>query len=86
MIEKAPVIIQKLINAIVNNLPKLIQMGIELIVKLAYGLVKAIPQLLAAIPQIISALVNGLSQLPGMMWDIGKNVVMRNMEWYSKLC
>ena len=86
LIEKIPIIIEKLINAIINNLPKLIEMGIELIVKLAYGLVKAIPQLIVALPQIIWAIVNGLAQLPGMMWDIGKNVVMRYLEWNTKLC
>lgn len=75
LIEKIPVIIEKLINAIVNNLPKLIEMGITLIIKLAEGLIKAIPTLVKAIPQIISALINGLGQLPGMVWDIGKNIV-----------
>lgn len=47
LIDKIPVIIDKLINAIVNNLPKLIEMGITLIVKLAEGLIKAIPQLIS---------------------------------------
>lgn len=75
LIEKAPIIIQKLINAIINNLPKIINMGVQLIVKLAVGIIKAIPQLIAAIPQIIWALLDGLSQLPGMMWDIGCNIV-----------
>lgn len=75
LIEKIPIIIEKLINAIVNNLPKLIEMGITLIIKLAEGLIKAIPTLVKAIPQIISALINGLGQLPGMVWDIGKNIV-----------
>ena len=46
-IDKIPVIIDKLINVIVNNLPKLIEMGITLIVKLAEGLIKAIPQLIS---------------------------------------
>ena len=75
LIEKIPIIIEKLINAIVNNLPKLIEMGITLIIKLTEGLIKAIPTLVKAIPQIISALINGLGQLPGMVWDIGKNIV-----------
>lgn len=40
LIDKIPVIIDKLINAIVNNLPKLIEMGITLIIKLSEGLIK----------------------------------------------
>lgn len=47
LIDKIPVIIDKLINAIVNNLPKLIEMGITLIIKLSEGLIKAIPQLIS---------------------------------------
>ena len=75
LIEKIPIIIQKLIDAIIRNLPKLVKMGIQLVVKLAAGLIQAIPQLIAAIPQLIWALLDGLSQLPGMMWDIGCNIV-----------
>lgn len=85
LIEKIPVIIEKLINAIVNNLPKLIEMGITLIIKLAEGLIKAIPTLVKAIPQIISALINGLGQLPGMVWDIGKNIVTGLWEGISNM-
>lgn len=85
LIEKIPIIIEKLINAIVNNLPKLIKMGITLIIKLTEGLIKAIPTLVKAIPQIISALINGLGQLPGMVWDIGKNIVTGLWEGISNM-
>ena len=85
LIEKIPIIIEKLINAIVNNLPKLIEMGITLIIKLTEGLIKAIPTLVKAIPQIISALINGLGQLPGMVWDIGKNIVTGLWEGISNM-
>jgi phage-related protein len=60
LIDKIPVIIEKLMSAIANNSPKVYQTGIELIVKLAAGLVAAIPQLVEQIPQIISAVVDGL--------------------------
>ena len=61
--------------AITNNLPKLIQMGIELTVKLAVGLIKAIPQLIAKIPQIISSLVNGFKNYRSKMGDVGLNLI-----------
>lgn len=85
LIDKIPVIIEKLLDAIVNNLPKLIEMGITLIIKLTEGLIKAIPTLVKAIPQIISALINGLGQLPGMVWDIGKNIVTGLWEGISNM-
>lgn len=76
LIEKIPVIIDKLLIAITNNLPKLIAAGIQLVVKLAYGLIQAIPTLLSAAWEIMMSFINYLGRLPGMMWDIGRNVVM----------
>ncbi len=75
LIDKIPVIFEKLINAIVNNLPKIIEMGITLTIKLAEGLIKAIPQLVAKIPQIITALVKGLAEGIGKMAEVGLNLV-----------
>lgn len=75
LIEKIPVIIEKLIIAITNNLPKILQMGIELTVKLGLGLIKAIPQLISNIPKIISALVGGFKNYFSNMNEVGKNLV-----------
>ena len=71
LIDKIPVIIDKLVTAIVDNLPKIIQMGIELTVKLAVGIIQAIPQLVAKIPQIISSLLNGLARGFGNLVSMG---------------
>lgn len=86
LIGKIPIIIEKLLVSITNNLPKLIAAGIQLVVKLAYGLIQAIPTLLSAAWDLVKSFNDYLGRLPQMMWDIGKNVVMRNMEWYTKLC
>ena len=51
------------------------EMGIELTIKLAVGIIKAIPQLVAKIPQIITSLVNGLKGGLGKLEDVGKNLV-----------
>ena len=75
LIDKIPVIIDKLITAITNNMPKIIEMGIELTVKLAVGLVKAIPQLVAKIPQIITSLVSGFLNYMSNIAEIGTNLV-----------
>ena len=50
-------------------------MGIELTVKLAAGLVQAIPQLAASLPQIIGAIVVGLGAAVTEVFEIGKNIV-----------
>lgn len=75
LIDKIPTIIDKLLNAIIENLPKLVEMGIELVVKIGIGLVQAIPQLVGKVPQLISSVVEALWKLPGMVIDIGKNLV-----------
>ena len=75
LIDKIPVIFDKLILTISENLPLLIDMGIELTLKLAAGLIKAIPQLVSKIPQIIESLVKGLNSGFGKMGEIGLNLV-----------
>ena len=60
LVDKIPVILDKLISAIITNLPKLIEMGVELTLKLAVGLVQAIPQLLEQLPILIGKMYSGL--------------------------
>ncbi len=55
-------------NFIVNNLPEIIEIGIRILVELAAGIIKAIPQL-------IYSLVDGFGRLMGKFGDIGKNIV-----------
>lgn len=47
--------LQNLGNAIMAHLPQMLTMGLQLLVKLAVGVVNAIPQLVSKIPQIFSA-------------------------------
>lgn len=75
LINKIPVIIDKLIVAITNNLPKILQMGIELTLKLALGIIQAIPQLVSKIPQIISSLVSGLKNGISKIKEIGGDII-----------
>jgi phage-related protein len=75
LVEKIPVIIEKLLNAIYGNIPKLLEAGITLIIELAKGLIKAIPQLVSKIPQIISSMVSTFSSYLSKMGEIGKNLV-----------
>lgn len=54
---------------------KIIEAGINILVNLISGIIKAIPQLIAALPQIITAIVQGIGALMGSIIDIGKNIV-----------
>ena len=75
LIEKTPVIIDKLVTGLADNLPKLMQVGPKLIIQLAAGIIKSIPSLLKAIPPIITSLVKGFGSYVSNLMDIGKNIV-----------
>jgi phage-related protein len=75
LIEKLPEIIEKFINYFVNNLPKVIEMGIKITVELAKGLIKAIPQLVSKLPQIGMSIVNGIGKFVSNMGEVGANLI-----------
>jgi hypothetical protein len=50
-------------------------MGIKIVIQLAVGLIKAIPQLIAAIPQIVVALITGIGKAAVSIVSIGKDIV-----------
>jgi hypothetical protein len=50
-------------------------MGITLIVQLAVGLIKAIPELVKSLPQIVAAIIEGLGKAVVSVVEIGKNIV-----------
>jgi phage-related protein len=80
--EQLPTLIPQLIDAIlemipilIDNLPLFIKAGWQLIIGLAQGILNSIPTLLSHLPKIGKAILNYLKQLPGMVVDIGKNIV-----------
>ncbi len=75
LVAALPQIITSIISFITNNLPKIVEMGIKLVVQLAVGLVRAIPQLVASLPQIVSAILKGIGQAAVSIVQIGKNIV-----------
>ena len=77
LLEKAPIIIDNLVTAIANNLPKILQAGIGLLVKFALGIVNAIPQLVAKIPQIITSFINGIKRFDTNIFNIGKDILKK---------
>jgi hypothetical protein len=51
-------------------------MGVEMIIQLAFGLIKALPQLVAALPQIVSAVIVGIGKAAISIVEVGKNIVV----------
>ena len=74
-----------LVEGLLDNIDQLVDAGIQLIIGLAEGLINAIPQLISKIPQLISAVINALTKLPGMVIDIGKNLVSGIWEGISNM-
>ena len=68
-------IIVKIIEAIITNLPKLVDAGIKMMIKLIEGFVKAVPKFIAKIPEIMNKLVNGLANYVGRFSEVGANLI-----------
>ena len=65
--------IAQLLSTIVSHLPEILAKGIEIIGKLAAGIIQAIPDVVAAIPKVISGIVKGFTSHD---WgSIGKNLI-----------
>lgn len=75
MIDKIPEIIEKLLDAISRNLPKIVDAGIKITVMLGEGLIQAIPELVSRLPEIIRAIVNGLEGVFEAVLQVGANIV-----------
>jgi phage-related protein len=75
LIEKAPVIIQKLVDAIIRNFPKIVSAGGELIGKLVIGVLTAVPELLKQAPKIVQTLVDGIKRGINEIKNVGKYLI-----------
>jgi hypothetical protein len=73
LLDKIPVIIDKLVVAITNNLPKLIEMGAKLTIELGVGLIKSIPQLIKIGGDLLAGLFKGLLN-PTAIWNAVKSL------------
>lgn len=80
IIDKMPVLIDKLVIAIADNLPKLIEMGIRLIIMLAKGIVKSLPNILQAQDQIFVSFINGAGRYFNNMMDLGGRMLNKIKE------
>lgn len=68
-------IVVALIDAVIDNLPQLLESGVEIMVSIIAGIVKAIPKLVAKIPEIITAIVKVFGDGAKEFISIGANIV-----------
>jgi phage-related protein len=60
---------------IIDNLPKILELGITLLVALAQGLVQAIPKLIEKIPEIMSKLWDAIVSYYSRLFELGKELL-----------
>jgi phage-related protein len=53
----------------------IIEVAVQIIVMLAFGLIQAIPQLLSKMPEILAAIVGGILQIIPMIMNIGGQII-----------
>ena len=51
-----------LVQGVIDNLPQIIESGLNLLAKFTQGVIDAIPQLVEALPKIITGFVNGIGR------------------------
>ena len=90
LIDAIPMLIDAIISILIDGIPMLIEGAIQLLM----ALVKAIPticiKLIKAVPKIVSSIIEGLSELPGKLFDIAnnawgkvKNVFKNTGSWFK---
>jgi phage-related protein len=68
-------ILSEVVGKIVEFMPTFIQLGIDLLGKIAIGIIQNIPTIVKAIPQIIGALVNALGGVGKELLNMGGSII-----------
>ncbi len=68
-----PDFIMGLVDAVIDNAPEMIASGIEIIVKLAVGLIEAIPKLIEKIPEIFAAVKQAFANVDWL--SLGRDII-----------
>jgi hypothetical protein len=75
VVKAIPQIVTALVNAVVNNIDKIISAGEQLFVALIQNLPTIIWEILKAVPQIITGLVDAFGTYFSTMSDVGLNLI-----------
>lgn len=80
--EMLPTMLPEIVDAITEIVPMLIQMtplfikaGAVLLGAILEGIVRSIPSLLSGIKNVANSILGVFREVPGMLWDIGVNIV-----------
>ena len=84
LIEKAPEIVQNLVNAIIDNAPKLLESALILVLKLAEGILSNLPELVTSGIEMVSSIIEGIVQLLGDLVMKGKDIIDAVKEGFSE--
>ena len=68
-------ILNEVIEKVIEFLPTFIDLGVELLGKLAVGIIQNIPTLLKAVPDIVKSLVKAFASVGGELLKIGAEIV-----------
>lgn len=74
LIEKAPVIVQNLVTAIIENAPKLAVAALTLIVKLALGIAENLGKILEKGKELVESLISGVGEKFSDLLRIGRDI------------
>ena len=77
LLEQLPVIIESLITFFTENMPLILEQGIQILTNLAMGIVQAIPALLEQLPAIITSIADTLVANMPMILETGMQLLLQ---------
>lgn len=75
LVAMLPQIVVKIVRTLSAHLPEILSTGLQMMVKLAAGIVRGIGNAVSGARNVVSAIVGALRQAPGMVLDVGANIV-----------
>lgn len=75
LVAMLPQIVVKIVGTLSAHLPEILSTGLQMMVQLAAGIVRGIGNAVSGARNVVSAIVGALRQAPGMVLDVGANIV-----------
>lgn len=75
LVAMLPQIVVKIVRTLSAHLPEIFSTGLQMMVQLAAGIVRGIGNAVSGARNVVSAIVGALRQAPGMVLDVGANIV-----------
>lgn len=73
---KMPEVIENVVTGIVDNLPQIVEAGINILTSLLTGIIQAIPTLLAKLPEIVFNIAKGLLNALPAIFEVGEQLLL----------